>query len=208
MTAMSRSIPGKAERGGAHRLGNRDRVVEEPVPIGLVVVLGGRSLTEPRPDRGARVEQAVEELSKLRMLDGAEQLAQVGLESFHRNTRSVGEVGPLELLGARGTDCLDRDLPAVLGMDSGAAADVDRGAGDGDLERLLDSIPDHRLDGPGAVADDEPEPLTAVAALAKLALWTPNTASTTCPSARSRTQARSVSPAGSPPLTAPSASGG
>jgi hypothetical protein len=58
-------------------------------------------------------------------------------------------------------------------MDSEATADVDRGAGDGDLERLLDSIPNHRLDGPGAVADDEPEPLTAVAALAKLALSNP-----------------------------------
>ena len=95
------------------------------------------------------------------------------------SSRSTGTLGPsarsdaLELLRARGADRLDGDLRPVLGMDSEAAADVDRGAGDGDLERLLDTLPDHRLDGPGAIADDEPEPLSAVAPLAKLALPNP-----------------------------------
>src|SRR5207249_4501694 len=59
---------------------------------------------------------------------------------------------------------------SVLWVDREAAADVDGGAGDGDLERLLDRLPDGRLHGAGAIADREPEPLAAVAALTKLAL--------------------------------------
>ena len=51
-----------------------------------------------------------------------------------------------------------------------AAGDVDRGAGLRDLEALGDLVPCHGLDGAGAVADDQPQPLAAVAALAQLAL--------------------------------------
>ena len=58
-------------------------------------------------------------------------------------------------------------------MDCEAAADVDCGAWEGDFKRVLDSFPGRRLDGAGAVANGEPQPLAAVAALAKLALPNP-----------------------------------
>ena len=41
--------PRKGRGGGADRMGDRDRVVEEPVAIRLVVVLGSRRVAEPGP---------------------------------------------------------------------------------------------------------------------------------------------------------------
>ena len=90
---------GEGRGRGAHSLSHRDRVVEEPVPIRLVVVLGGRRLPEPCPEGRALAEEAVEQLSKLGVLDRLQQLAQIGLQPLHRDARAVGEVGALELVG-------------------------------------------------------------------------------------------------------------
>jgi hypothetical protein len=53
-------------------------------------------------------------------------------------------------------------------MDPEMAGDVNSGAGGSDLERLLDTLPNHRLDSPGAIADAQLEPLSAAATLPKL----------------------------------------
>ena len=45
---------GEERRGGADALGDREGVVEEPVAVGLVVVLRRRGLAEARPARGVR----------------------------------------------------------------------------------------------------------------------------------------------------------
>ena len=55
-------------------------------------------------------------------------------------------------------------------MNSEASAEVNRGTRDGDLERLLNAIPDGRLHRPGAIAHGQPEPLPAVSPLAQFAL--------------------------------------
>ena len=55
-------------------------------------------------------------------------------------------------------------------MDSEASAEVNRGTRGGDLERLLNALPDCRLHRPGAIAYGQPEPLPAVSPLAQLAL--------------------------------------
>jgi hypothetical protein len=47
---------------------------------------------------------------------------------------------------------------------------VDRGTRGGDLERLLDALPDSGLDRSGPIAYGQPEPLPAVSPLAQLAL--------------------------------------
>ena len=163
--------PREGRRGGAHRLGNRDRVVEQPVPVGLVVVLGGRSLAEPRPDRGARVEEAVEQLAKLRILD-RRRAARAGRPRAAPPERSARRRGrtPSNSSGRAGRIASIVIFAPVLRMDSEPAADVDRGARGRRPRTPPRLLPDHRLDGPGAVADDQPQPLAAVSALAKLAL--------------------------------------
>ena len=73
---------GEEGGGGADRLGDRERVLEQPVAVGLVVDLRRRRVAEARPGRRALAEEAVEQLAQLRVLDRAEQLAQVALEAL------------------------------------------------------------------------------------------------------------------------------
>ena len=99
MTATSRSMPGKKLAAARDRLGDRERVLEQPVAVGLVVDLRRRRVAEAGPDRRALAEEAVEQLAQLRVLDRREQLAQVALEALDGDLRLGREV--LRLVLAR-----------------------------------------------------------------------------------------------------------
>ena len=140
-------------------------MVEQAVWIGLVVVLRRRG------DRGSgvqirrvRAEDAVEQLAQLRVLDRRQQLAQAGLELLDRDLRALGEVVVLVLAVVGGADRVDRDLGPVLRVDDEPALDQDHRAGRGALEALLDVVPGDRLDGAGAVGDDQADEVVAVCA--------------------------------------------
>ena len=77
----------------AHRLGDRERVLEQPVQVGLVVVLGGRRDAVRRPRLGSRAEERVQQPAQVRVLHGGDELAQVGLHLLGRTGRSVEQVG-------------------------------------------------------------------------------------------------------------------
>ena len=90
--------PGEEGGRGGDRLGDRDRVLEQAVAVGLVVDLGRRRIAEAGPDRRALAEEDVEQLAQLRALDRAEQLAQVALEPLDGDRRLGREVRRLVLV--------------------------------------------------------------------------------------------------------------
>ena len=90
------------ERGrGADALRHRERVLEQTVAVGLVVVLGGRRVAEALPDLAARRQESVEQLAQLGGLDRLEQRAQVGLEPLERDRRGLEQIGGVVLVLAR-----------------------------------------------------------------------------------------------------------
>src|SRR5665811_2465366 len=72
--------PGEEVGRGADRLRDRDRVLEQPVAVGLVVDLGRRRVAEAGPLLRALAEEAVEQPAQLRLLHGAQKLTQFALE--------------------------------------------------------------------------------------------------------------------------------
>ena len=157
-------------RRGADRLGDRDGVVEEPVRVGLVVVLRRRRDPEPGPDLRVLTEDAVEQRRELRVLDRRDELAQARLEPVDRDGRPLGEVVVLVLAGVGGADRLDRDLRAVALVDRELAADEEHGAGRAELERVVEVLPGDRLACPGPVAEHQAHEVAAVTPRPPLAL--------------------------------------
>ncbi len=82
------------ERGGgrAHGLGHRQRVLEQPVAVGLVVALGRRGLPVARPGRRAIAEDRREEPAQVGVLDGRDELAQVRHERLDPASGPVHEL--------------------------------------------------------------------------------------------------------------------
>src|SRR5204862_7448278 len=148
----------------------RDGVIEQAVAVGLVVVLGRGRVPEALPHRRIGSKEAVEQSGQLRILDRGEELSKLRLEALDRHARPLSEICGIELAVARGTDGLDRDLAAVLGVHGEAARDVDGRTGRRGLEELGDAIPRDRLDRTRAAADHQAQPVFAVSPLAKLAL--------------------------------------
>ena len=82
-----------------HCLGDREAVLEQPVPVGLVVVLGRRHVPELGPRRRVLAEQHRQQPAQVRILDRREQLAQIRL---HLPRIAVGVVDrPLPLISVR-----------------------------------------------------------------------------------------------------------
>ena len=92
---------GEEVGGGGDRLGDRERVLEQPVAVGLVVDLRRRRVAEARPDLRALAEEAVEQLAQLGALDGVEQLAQVGSRAARRGRRSRSARSSVVVLARR-----------------------------------------------------------------------------------------------------------
>ena len=91
---------GEEVGGGADRLGDRERVLEQPVAVGLVVGLGGRRVAEAGPGLAPLGEEGVEQLPQLRLLDRRQQGAQVRLEVLQRDMRLGRQFAGLVLVAA------------------------------------------------------------------------------------------------------------
>ena len=67
------------ERRGhrAHSLRDRQAVLQQAVPVGLVVVLGGGGVTPNLPQRRVLAEQRVQQAAEIAVLDRVDQLAKV-----------------------------------------------------------------------------------------------------------------------------------
>ena len=79
-------------RDRADRLGDRQRVLEQAVAVGLVVALGRRRVAVARPGRRSLAEDRRQQPPQVRVLDRREQLAQVGLHLRRRRARAVEQL--------------------------------------------------------------------------------------------------------------------
>ena len=113
-------------RGRAHRLPHGQRVLEQPVPVGLVVELRRRSVPVGRPAGGARADQAVEQRAQRGLLDRRDQLAQVRLHLLGPAQRAVEQLARVVAAGLGRAQGAQVDLGAVARMEHVAADDVDR----------------------------------------------------------------------------------
>jgi hypothetical protein len=147
---------------GGDRLGDRERVLEQPVPVGLVVGLGGRGVAEALPVLAAWGEEKVEQLAQLEVLDRVEQGAQVDLEALGRDLGADRQIVHLELSVLSGAHLGHLDLGAPLFRVLEDAGDVDRGARGAERVADLGIVPADRLGGAGRVADGHPQPRLAV----------------------------------------------
>src|SRR3954447_8164318 len=158
------------ERGAdrADALGDREAVLEQPVLVGLVVVLGGRRAAVELPGGGSLAEDAVQQRPQVRLLDRGDELAQVGLHLVGGARRAVEQGARVERARLGLAQAQQVDLRAVALMDPKAAAHVDRRAGLAERARALDVVPDHRDDRAGAVGQRQAQELAAVALGARL----------------------------------------
>ncbi len=151
-----------------HGLGDGQAVLEQPVAVGLVVVLRRRRVAVAGPDLGALAEQPVEQLAQVRVLDRREQVAQVGLHRLGAARRPVEQVVGVVLRGARGAQRTDRHLRAVARVDRVAAGDMDGAAGGAVGREIARALPGDGGEHARAVAQLEAQVLAPVAALAQL----------------------------------------
>src|SRR5204863_8422880 len=75
-----------------HALRDREAVLEQPVPVRLVVALGGRRLAPARPDRRSLGEEALEQLAQVAVLRHPDRLADPGLHLLDGLRRALLEV--------------------------------------------------------------------------------------------------------------------
>ncbi len=144
----------------AHALGHREAVLKQPVPVGLVVVLGRGRLVVLRAD------QVAEQVAKVGPLDGLDERVEVGAQLRVRDRRALHEVGQRVLAFGGGAHPLDRERTAVALVDAVEAQDADDGAARADWREPVHLVPDHGLERPGDVAQPELQEGLAVASLA------------------------------------------
>jgi hypothetical protein len=117
-----------------------------------------------------RAEHRVEQRAQVRALDRADELAQVGFHLRRVARRPVEQGAVVDLVGMRGAQRPDRDLPAVTRVDRVAAVDAHRGAVLARRRQVGDAVPHDRGHRAGAVAEREPQELAPVALGPQLAL--------------------------------------
>ncbi len=106
----------------------------------------------------------------MRVLDGGDELAQVGLHAVRVARRPVEQVVELELVILGRAQGAHGQLGAVARMDAEAPGHAHVGARVAAARPLGDVLPDHRRDGARAVAQDQPQELAAVSPGAALTL--------------------------------------
>ena len=156
---------GEVRRDRVHALGDRERVLEQAVDVGLVVVLGGRRAAEPAPALGVLAEDAVEQGEEMRVLDRGDERAQVGLHLLRAARRAVDEVGEVERARQRLAQRGDDDLRAPARVDLEAPGDAHGPPRHAQLAQHLDVLAgdgDHLA---AAVAERQAQDGAAVAAV-------------------------------------------
>ena len=118
--------------------------------------------------RVCAAEDRVEQRAQVRVLDGAEDLAQVGLHLVGRARRPVAQAVQVDLLGLRGAQPPHRELRPVARMHAVGALHADRGAGLADLEHRGHVVHDQRRHRAGAIGQPELQVLAALALRANL----------------------------------------
>ena len=186
MTATSRSMPGKKLAAARDRLGDRERVLEQPVPVGLVVGLRRRRVAEARPGLASRAPKKRSSSSRSsRVLDRLQQLRAgrpraarpATSEPVARSSISYSSASALAQLG-------DLDLrPPALAQFSKTPVTWTGAAGGAERVERLGVLPADRLGGAGGVAD------RSAAATARRCA---------CAAARGRGPRRRRAPAGRP----------
>ena len=172
VTAISRSIPGKKLAAALTAWATERRVLEQPAGVGLVVVLGGRSLAKARPGAG---------LGRRRSGRAAPAASGFWIVSISaRSSASSSSAGapaprPDPLRSTRpasaGRTAVKLDLAAELGVDR-ELAPVTITIAPGSQASKSSATPSQAIAGPCPVrsASTSSQEVVAVALLAQLAL--------------------------------------
>ena len=171
--ACNRDIPvDPSERGRdrADGLGDQQAVLEQTVSVSLVVVLGGWSGPVGAPGCGFCSQDALEQLTQVRLLDGPKQLPEILLHLLRSPRRAIEEVGKHVRSWLRTLDRAQVDLGPEAGMHRVAAANMYRLARPSEPRDVLDLLPDHRDHCAAAVAQPQAQVVATVAPLPALEL--------------------------------------
>jgi hypothetical protein len=157
-------------RDGADALRHGQAVLEQPVLVGLVVLLGGRSLAPAPPDPRVLGEEALQKPAQGRRLNGGDQRAQVGDHLGERGARPVEQIDRLVFAVLGRAQCAQRERGAVLLVDRVGAGGTYHAAGRGRSPEVVGALPADRFDGAGGIAELQLHERFAVALLAPDAL--------------------------------------
>ena len=166
--AGDRQVAVEPRKRGRHRadpLRHRQRMLQQPVPVGLVVVLGRRSVAPDLPDLGFLAEERVEQRPQVTILDRGDQLAEVGNHLVVRDRRSVEQIGGVVLARVGRADRANGEARAVARIEAEASGGDHHGAGSGRGRGLLDALPHDALDRACDVPELQLEERLAVALL-------------------------------------------
>ena len=171
VTATSRSMPRERRADRADRLGDAEAVLEQPVAVGLVVVLGRRRRCGSRPTaRSPRRTRAP--AGSAGAAPGSWRAARAARSSICSTARAgpSSRSSSVEAPGSAASQAAQVDLRAEARMHGVAAADPHRRAGARELLDLGQLLPHHARDRARAVAELQAQVVAAVAPLAALGL--------------------------------------
>ncbi len=162
--------PPKRGADRADRLRDTEAVLEQPVGVGLVVVLGRRRRAVARPQLAVLAEHALQQDPQVRLLDRAQQLADLAFHLLDAARRPVEQVRRVEAPRGRRLEPAQVDLRAEARMHGVAAADPHGRARARELLDLAQRLPDHARNGARAIAQLQAQVVAAVAPLPALGL--------------------------------------
>ena len=152
----------------ADRLGDAEAVLEQPVAVGLVVVLRRRRLTVTGPQRRVLAEHPVQQQPEVWLLDGCEQLSHLTLHLLDTAYRTIQQIINRKSSRLRGLETAQVDLRAKAWMNRVSAAHAHRRSRARQLLDLGQLLPDHARKRARAVAQLQAQVVAAVAPLAPL----------------------------------------
>ena len=138
--------PRKRRADRAHSLRDAETVLQQPVAIGLVVVLGRRRHSVGAPHLRALAEQALEQHPQVGLLDGRHELADLAFHLAQRSRGAVEQVGHLEASRLRRLESAQIDLRAEARMQDEAPAHPHGLARTRQLLGLGELLPHHAHD--------------------------------------------------------------
>ena len=151
-------------RDRADSLGHGQGMLEQAVGVRLVIVLGCRGVPVVRPAARALAEDGVEQPAQMWVLDGGDELAQVGLHLLEIADRAVDELASRVFVGRRRPQAVDVELRAVTGVDRELAGRVDNVTGPAQLAGLGHVFAHDGRHAPGAVPQPQAEEFAALSA--------------------------------------------
>ncbi len=157
-------------RGCADRLRHPEAVLQQPVGVRLVVVLRGGRRPVAGPQLRALPQHALQQHAQVGLLDRADELTQVALHLARLARRPVEQVARGEAPLLRGGELAQVDLWPEAGVHGVAPAHVHRLSRSRQRLGLLQALPHHRGHRSRAVAQQQAQVVSAVAARTALEL--------------------------------------